>query len=158
MLIDHDWEPGVWINGRRSDDPTDTDAFGAFAHSAHTDLITARDTGDLPAHVEITVGATTLSTLWNDTDPSTMLLTVRFNGLAGTAGHPIRRHIAEITLGILDRRGTEHLPIHLHRHYAGALVFGDETGSRDGPWFPHNLHRRAKPEPILKVTGTNGGQ
>ncbi|WP_309114708.1 hypothetical protein [Saccharothrix sp.] len=83
MLVNHDWEPGVWINGRRSEDPAGTDCFGAFAHSAHTDLITARDTGELPDHVEFTVGATTLSKLWNDDgEPSSMLLTVRINGLA----------------------------------------------------------------------------
>ncbi|USX56420.1 hypothetical protein [Lentzea sp. HUAS12] len=122
MLIDYDWEPGVWIDGQRSSVDDTTDEFGSFAHCVHNDLLAARDAGLIPVHSEITIDATTIrpSRDW----PPQMLLTIQFTGLTeSTEGK-----VADAAFAILDRRCPEYLRPDQFANYVGGLCPLDEDG------------------------------
>lgn len=129
MLIDHDWEPGVWINGRLSTIGDAADAFSTFAHHVHDDLLAARDAGRIPAHCEITVSASTVCPLWSSGPgdiPPVTLLYVRFTGLCEPQHAPTRNQVTAEAFASLDRRGTELLRPDQFDHYTGTLCFVDE--------------------------------
>jgi hypothetical protein len=130
MLIEQGWQPGVWIDGQpahATDAATDTaDAFGTFAHRVHGDLLAARDAGRIPAHVETTISASTITPLWGDDAPIALMLHIRFTGLADPTHAATRDEVITEAVASLDHRGAEHLPPDHVDKYGGALFFVDD--------------------------------
>ncbi|KAA2253299.1 hypothetical protein F0L68_33350 [Solihabitans fulvus] len=139
MLIEQDWSPGVWIDGEPFTTADTTDAFGAFAHHVHDDLLAARAAGRIPAHVQATISASTITPLFGDTPP-VLLLHIRFTGLPEPQHAPARDEVTTEAFTSLDRRGAQHLTPDQLGQYTGGLFFVDE---HDQPQANrgHKLHR-----------------
>jgi hypothetical protein len=130
MLIEQGWKPGVWINGQPSLTTDATDAFGTFAHDVYDDLLAARDAERIPAHVQITISASTIQPLWGD-EPPVLLLDVRFTGLTDPQQAPARDVVLAQAAASLDRRGCEHLTRDQFGQYTGGPYFvGDNPNQR----------------------------
>ncbi|UOZ03415.1 hypothetical protein [Amycolatopsis sp. WQ 127309] len=146
MLIEHDWKPGVWIDGDVSLNAAHADDFGAFAHHVHDDLITAQAAGRIPDHVGITVSASTIRPLWGDA-PDVWFLHIRFVGLPAPEDAASRAEVATETFAVLDRRGSGELAPDRFGLYSGSLFFVDDLGHpRHGR--SHRLYPPSKVGPL----------
>ncbi|WP_410630958.1 hypothetical protein [Amycolatopsis sp. cmx-4-83] len=139
MLIEDNWKPGVWIDGDQSSGASNGDAIGMFVHLIHDDLLAARATGRVAAHVEITISASIIRPLWGD-EPPVWLVHVRFTGIADPLSAPVRAEVTAEALASLDRRGREQVPLDMVDRYAGRLFFVDGTGN---PQYDRAHHLRA---------------
>lgn len=140
MLIEPGWTPGVWIDGHPSHDPATTDAFGTFAHRVHDDLIASRTAGRIPAHVEITTSASTITPLWGD-NPPVWLLHIRLTGLGNPEDDAARDEVTDEAFASLDRRGAEHFSPDEFGQYAGALIFVNDQDQPQG----NRMHKLRHP-------------